>query len=113
MRYVTIPAPTTLPAPEGVTPPQFSLANMLDELVWTQPSFRGSDAAIADRCADLLADALPGAVVELSDADHEVVSKPIAAAQFPPHLARRLNRLAAALVNAPSKDPRTPTPPKE
>ena len=106
MRYITIPAPTTLPAPEGKTPPKYSLGNMLDEFVWRLPEFRSTNAAVADRCADLLSDAAVGVVVEVTDADHEVLCKPLLAAEWPAHVARRLNRLAAALINAPSKDPR-------
>ena len=111
MRIVTIPKATTLLAPVGITPPSYSLATMLDEFVWTKPEFREAQIGVFERSADLLADAIEGATVEIADADHEQIAKHLRAAEFPHQLARRLNRIAAAFLNAATK-PSDPVEPK-
>ena len=123
MRYVQIrKAVTIMLAPERTETDQntkavrvipaitveYSLPKMLDELVWTSPTCRSDATGVVERCADPIADGPEDAdwVFEVSDADHEFVSKLLQAApNFAPHMARPLNRIARSWILAPSTPP--------
>lgn len=106
MRYLTIPHPM---ATAGKS---YGLREFVDEVFVGHPSWRESADKLGLLEATLekldASDYLPGAIVELTDAEHEAGTPvvTVAGVQLAPHAARAVNRIARAWLGAPTKDPR-------
>lgn len=113
MRYVTIPAPVSLVhpnmPPDAPKPPPFTFAQLLEQLVWVDPRWRGDWAETFERVADLLSEAATGEEVELETLDHERVSEILSSAKISELYSRKLTRLILAVTRAPRESKKKKT----
>jgi hypothetical protein len=79
MRYLSIPKDVKITQPSGQ---EFSIsfAEFLRQIVWDE--FRKKDFDLFDSAAEKFVGAKPGAVVELTDAEHEKMDQIVGAAQL-------------------------------
>lgn len=122
MRYFVIPPAVKMTVATGQPEVEFSFQQFLDECVWPDPAWRtrAAQCAFYD-CQEKLADATPGALVELTDEQFEIF-EPIAtlrgrALPNGGNMARRIGRLIRPILQArttrPGDPPATEHPTKE
>lgn len=112
MRYMIVPEPLDVQTPTG--PKRYSADVHMREHVQCDPSWRESAERLdaLERLNEKIVGRVPGDVIELTDAEHELLL-PVWTAkgmQVSPAAAPAFNRLAKALLGASSKDPRPEKP---
>jgi len=116
MRYIVIPPKQVLDSvidSRTKQPVSYGLWDMLQEHCWGHPSWRqGGETTMnaLDRIYDAFKDKKEGDVVELENADYEVI-KPIAimeGKQLPSSASMQLNRLMRPFIIAPTEAPKSP-----
>lgn len=115
MRYWTVPAPQKIPLPSGIPAeaipaehPTIDHVQVFDGILWGDARFRGDWAETFEDLEEKISEAKPGAVVELSDRDHERVTKVLQEAKIDQRFVRPVTRIINSFVKCAKKDPRQP-----